>query len=925
MIDPSHPQHEQSPDLLLAAVPGGLGLETEVAARVRSQQEALLEIMQGQVLAKDLSQVFPLLTEVAARTLSVARVSVWHLSEDKQVLELCDLYDGIGGSHADGTQLSAIRYPAYFDALMSQRVISASDAQRNPATREFKDDYLVPLHIHSMLDAAIWYDGTTQGVVCVESVGERREWTPDEQMFAGSIADLVVLALENDRRRVAQNRLSDSEHRFSQVFRLSPDWMVITRLSDGAVLEVNESFESQSGYRSDEVIGRTTRELGLWVDVEQREALYRQVREGNQLRGLEAELRLKSGVIRTFQISTERIVIAGEPCLISINRDITDSKRQQRLVFEIAQGVAAATGETFFRSLVERLLQALGADLAFIGEVSGEDREQIRTIAVQKRDGPAPAFAYDLDGSPCETILGQGVCAYPRDVAALFPRDKALADKHIEGYVGAPLVDSSGCALGLMAVLFTRPLEQSELAVQLLRIFAIRASAELERRRQLEELEFRATHDMLTRLMNRATLERGIDRSIADGHAGGVGALLMLDLDRFKEVNDTLGHAVGDSLLVRIAKRLVMENSVGNVCTGDIARLGGDEFAVWLTGIEAAHIADLVASRALSAVTAPFDIDGIKLEVGVSIGIALYPAHGGSASELMRCADIAMYAAKRKGAGYARYEAAQDSYSPKRLALMGELGDAVRAGQLEVNYQPRLTLASGITSGFEALVRWRHPVRGLVPPGEFIPLAEMTDVIRPLTLAVLDESLRQVAEWSRQERRVTVAVNLSARHLMDESCPHQVRRLLEKHGVDPALLELEITESAIIVDPARAIATLKHIHDMGVKIAIDDFGTGYSSLSHLRRMPLHALKIDVSFVTHMLQNEQDAVIVESTIGLAHNLGLTVVAEGIEDEPTLKRLRELGCEEGQGYFIARPMNAAAASDWLQAQAAISNKT
>ncbi len=925
MIDPSHPQHEQSPDLLLAAVPGGLGLETEVAARVRSQQEALLEIMQGQVLAKDLSQVFPLLTEVAARTLSVARVSVWHLSEDKQVLELCDLYDGIGGSHADGTQLSAIRYPAYFDALMSQRVISASDAQRNPATREFKDDYLVPLHIHSMLDAAIWYDGTTQGVVCVESVGERREWTPDEQMFAGSIADLVVLALENDRRRVAQNRLSDSEHRFSQVFRLSPDWMVITRLSDGAVLEVNESFESQSGYRSDEVIGRTTRELGLWVDVEQREALYRQVREGNQLRGLEAELRLKSGVIRTFQISTERIVIAGEPCLISINRDITDSKRQQRLVFEIAQGVAAATGETFFRSLVERLLQALGADLAFIGEVSGEDREQIRTIAVQKRDGPAPAFAYDLDGSPCETILGQGVCAYPRDVAALFPRDKALADKHIEGYVGAPLVDSSGCALGLMAVLFTRPLEQSELAVQLLRIFAIRASAELERRRQLEELEFRATHDMLTRLMNRATLERGIDRSIADGSAGSVGALLMLDLDRFKEVNDTLGHAVGDSLLVRIAKRLVMENSVGNVCTGDIARLGGDEFAVWLTGIEAAHIADLVASRALSAVTAPFDIDGIKLEVGVSIGIALYPAHGGSASELMRCADIAMYAAKRKGAGYARYEAAQDSYSPKRLALMGELGDAVRAGQLEVNYQPRLTLASGITSGFEALVRWRHPVRGLVPPGEFIPLAEMTDVIRPLTLAVLDESLRQVAEWSRQERRVTVAVNLSARHLMDESCPHQVRRLLEKHGVHPALLELEITESAIIVDPARAIATLKHIHDMGVKIAIDDFGTGYSSLSHLRRMPLHALKIDVSFVTHMLQNEQDAVIVESTIGLAHNLGLTVVAEGIEDEPTLKRLRELGCEEGQGYFIARPMNAAAASDWLQAQAAISNKT
>jgi len=902
----------------------GVGADAAAAERVRAQQAALLEIMKGRVLVKDLAQGFPLLTEVAARTLSVARVSVWHLSEDLQTLELCDLYDAISRSHAEGARLEAVRYPGYFDALMSHRVICASDAQRDPCTREFKDDYLVPLRIQSMLDAAIWYDGRTQGVVCVESVNERREWTPDEQLFAGSIADLVVLALENDRRRQAQNRLSDSEHRLSQVFRLSPDWMIISRLADGVVLEVNESFVAQSGYGSGEVVGRVTSELGLWVVPAKRDEFYRRSRDEGQIRGLEAELRLKSGEIRTFQISAERLIVDGEECLISINRDISNSKRQQRMVFDIAQGVAAATGESFFRSLVERLLQALDADMAFIGEVSGEVGDQIKTIAVQNRDGPAAPFAYDLDGSPCETILGQGVCAYPRGVAELFPRDKALADKHIQGYVGAPLVDSTGCALGLIAVLFNRPLEQSELAVQLLRIFATRASAELERRRQHEELEYRATHDMLTQLKNRAAMERIIERSIADGSVGDLGALLMIDLDRFKEINDTLGHAVGDSLLVKIARRLATENAVGDICRGDVARLGGDEFAIWLTNIDAPHIAELVATRALAAITAPFDIDGIRLEVGASIGISLHPAHGKGASELMRCADIAMYVAKRKGSGYARYESSQDSYSPKRLSLMGELGDAVRAGQLELNYQPQLNLSTGEASGFEALVRWRHPVRGLVSPGEFIPLAELTDVIRPLTLWVLDEALRQLAEWSRLGRRVTVAVNLSARHLMDDSCPHQVRRLLEKHRVDPSLLELEITESAIITDPARATSTLKHIHDMGVKIAIDDFGTGYSSLSHLRSLPLHALKIDVSFVTHMLQNEQDAVIVESTIGLAHNLGLTVVAEGIEDEATLLRLRELGCEQGQGYHIARPMNSAAASAWLQAQAAISNR-
>ena len=893
---------------------------TAIAERVRRQQAALLEIMKGGVLEQDLQTVYTRLTEITAATIGVGRVSVWRLAQDGAELELADLFESPDRTHVTGMSLQATRYPAYFEALKSSRAISASDARRDPRTVEFCDDYLLPLRIHSMLDAVIWRAGESHGVVCIESVNERRAWTPDEQQFVSSIADLVMLAIENHERRTAQSQLSASEERFSQVFRLSPDWMVVTRLADGVVLEVNASFETQSGYRADEVVGRTTREFGLWAVPEQREAWLARSHAEGAVRGMEAELRLKSGDIRTFQVSTERILIGATTCLISISRDITENKRHERMVFEIAQGVAAATGETFFRSLVERLLQALNADTAFVGELADDDRTQIRTIAVQQRDGPGNAFEYSLDGSPCEQILGLGVCAYPSDVAKLFPRDKALADKGIQGYVGAPMADSAGCAMGLIAVMFKRPLEDSELAVQLLRIFAARASAELERRHQLAELEFSATHDLLTGLLNRAALEKRIDTVIQANLAGAHHALLLVDLDRFKEINDTLGHAVGDTLLVKIARRLASENELGTMCRGQVARLGGDEFAIWLENIDGPHIAELVASRALSAITAPFDIEGYRLEVGASIGVALYPRHGMTATNLLRYADIAMYVAKRQGTGFALYNAAEDPYSPQRLTLMSQLGNAVRSGQLELHYQPRMNLATNSPAGFEALVRWRHPVLGLLPPSQFIPLAELSDVIRPLTLWVLDEALGRLKDWLRANRKLRMAVNLSARHLMDDACPMQVQRLLEKHGVDPRLLELEITESAIIADPERATHTLRRIHEMGVKISIDDFGTGYSSLSHLKRLPLSALKIDVSFVTHMLANEQDRVIVESTIALAHNLGLSVVAEGIEDARTETRLRALRCDEGQGYLYSRPMSGVDASSWLQARAA-----
>jgi PAS domain S-box-containing protein len=362
-------------------------------------------------------------------------------------------------------------------------------------------------------------------------VGERREWTPDEEQFAGSMADLVVLAIANDRRRAAERELLSAEDRFRQVFRLSADWMIVVRAADGVIVDVNASFEKNSGYARDEVVGKTTRELGLWAVPAQRERWMR-LASMQRLPQIEADVRIKSGEVRTLQFSAERLNVDGVPCLVKVGHDISDAKRQERLVFDIAQGVAAATGENFFRSLVERLARALDADLAFVGELD-KDEKNIVTVAVQTATGPGDNFTYSLDGSPCQTALDGGVCVYPRGVASMFPRDASLARRKAEGYVGAPLIDSRGRKIGLIVILRERPIEQGELAIQLMRIFGARAAAEIERRRQLSALEFRANHDLLTGLFNRVSFEKAIDRSIAASGANQHNALLLFDLDRF--------------------------------------------------------------------------------------------------------------------------------------------------------------------------------------------------------------------------------------------------------------------------------------------------------------------------------------------------------------------------------------------------------
>ncbi len=431
----------------------------------------------------------------------------------------------------------------------------------------------------------------------------------------------------------------------------------------------------------------------------------------------------------------------------------------------------------------------------------------------------------------------------------------------------------------------------------------LRAQAEAAERR----MTYEATHDPLTDLPNRVLLHDRLAQAVNAARRGGEClAVLVMDLDHFKEINDTLGHCNGDLLLKQVASRLKAALRAPDT----VARLGGDEFAVLLPKIHHADGAELSARKLLRALEPPCVVGGLHLEVHASIGIAVCPEHGADPDTLMQRAEVAMYAAKRNHSGFARYAAGHDQYSPRRLVLMGELRQAIEHGHLCLHYQPKVEMARGELTEVEALVRWRHPQHGLMPPDEFIPLAERTGLIQALTHWVLDEALRQSAEWGRAGRDIGVCVNLSPRVLLDPQIPDTFAGLLAAHRIAPSRLVLEITEGAIMADRDRALEILTRLHGFGVRLSIDDFGTGYSSLAYLKRLPVEELKIDQSFVMAMLEDANDAVIVRATIELAHNLGLRVVAEGVRSRALWERLRELGCDAAQGEYVGDPLEAAA---------------
>ena len=429
---------------------------------------------------------------------------------------------------------------------------------------------------------------------------------------------------------------------------------------------------------------------------------------------------------------------------------------------------------------------------------------------------------------------------------------------------------------------------------------------------QADRLQHQAMFDDLTGLPNRVLFQDRLQQAIpVSRRENQPFALLALDLNRFKEVNDTLGHAYGDLLLKQVGARLRTASRESDT----IARMGGDEFSFLLPATDSAG-SKIFALKIMQVLENSFDLNGKNVEIGASIGIAVFPENGPDYETLTRHADAAMYVAKRARSGFEMYDSDKSPDDELDFALKTELRLAIEHDELILYFQPKISHETSKVSGLEALVRWRHPTRGLIPPDKFIPLAEQTGLIRPLTTWVLEHAIAQCASLQSMGVQLTMAVNLSAINLKDPDLPRKITAVLSKHQVDPKWLELEITETAVMDDTLRTVQVLNELDKLGTKLSIDDYGTGYSSLSYFRKLPLDDLKIDKSFVIGMGTNHEDATIVRSTIEMGHELGLSVVAEGVEDRETWEKLTLLGCDAAQGYYMSRPLAPDDLMKWLR---------
>jgi diguanylate cyclase (GGDEF)-like protein len=585
------------------------------------------------------------------------------------------------------------------------------------------------------------------------------------------------------------------------------------------------------------------------------------------------------------------------------------------LLYEFTQAVrGSGDAEQIVTDVLAQTRRMLRAETAQLAVLPSGEGHGIDWIALEgETDAPTRSVEPSIHPSLAALVEGGRPVVGPKNTRDAKIRAH-LAQRGERDCIVAPLV-ADNRMIGILTVA-NRLGNVTTFDAQDGRFFetiAAHTSITLQNARLVDRLRHEALHDNLTKLPNRVLFQQRVTDVLARRRPSDpLTAVMLIDLDRFKEINDTLGHATGDLLLQEVARRL--RRAVGERVT--VARLGGDEFAVLHPGVNLPDDALEVARSVRDELQRSFAYQDLDLEVSASIGIAVAPVHGRDASTLLRRADVAMYAAKGTSVGVAMYGEDLDEHSPRKLALVGELRTVIDNHGLVLHYQPKVEIATGRVIGVEALVRWPHEHEGLIPPDEFVPIAERTGLIGPMTEFVLRAALDQCKEWERSGHAMSVAVNLSARSLLDAELVGDIARALSESGVDPSKLVLEITETSVMSDAEYAMRVLNRLSAMGVRLAIDDFGTGYSSLSYLKRLPVNEVKIDKSFVLNMHDDENDAVIVRSIIDLGRNLGLRVVAEGVETTSAWDALREMGCDIAQGYFVSRPLPAAQLTSWLE---------
>jgi diguanylate cyclase (GGDEF)-like protein/PAS domain S-box-containing protein len=597
---------------------------------------------------------------------------------------------------------------------------------------------------------------------------------------------------------------------------------------------------------------------------------------------------------------------------VVVKRDITDRKYSEEIFKTLTERTAPVVGEDFFSTLVQYLSEALGVEYVLIAE---RVDDTFQTLAYWANGVLQPNFSYPIQNTPCRQVLDKDSYYQAVGITQLFPNNLWLANERIEGYYGLALMDRTGQTMGHLCIFSRRKLDEQSRYAAILQIFATRAATEIERQHFQEQLKYDALHDGLTGLPNRNLLAERLDLAIkrAQQQQTFQYAVLFIDLDRFKVINDSLGHLLGDQLLIQVAQRLKQIASPIDL----VARFGGDEFVLLLEEIDNSQAAIRIADRILAALQAPMDVADHRVNTSASIGIVMGTADYSSSSELLRDADIAMYRAKEnRKACYEVFNSAMHAQALRQLQLENALRQALDRQEFSLRYQPIVSLISGDLVGFEALVRWEHPVQGTISPGEFIPVAEETGLIVPLGKWVLEASCRQMVAWQAQfpaAASLKVSVNLSALQLREADLVQHICQTLETTGLAKHCLALEITESMLMQDIEETSRLLAQLRDQEIQISIDDFGTGFSSLNYLHRFPANNLKIDRSFVSHLFDSIKNQQIAETIVTLADQLGMNAIAEGIETSEQLEQLQLLNCELGQGYLFGAPLTVQAAAD------------
>ena len=593
-----------------------------------------------------------------------------------------------------------------------------------------------------------------------------------------------------------------------------------------------------------------------------------------------------------------------------IQHDLQARNSELQLIHRLSARIQSIRDvEAIMRVAIDTIVEVAGAEqvTTYLMAPDGRDMKLVASHGFDA-DFERAAARFTLQGSWSERAFREGRPLIAADLAAehLYTPAirEALTARGLSGAALLPLTEQ-GAPLGCVALFYRAGVVEGfgPGRTASLEAVARTLSMAIASARHLQHLLYRARHDSLTGLPNRIVLHETFEGLADRMRAGARPAVMLLDLDRFKEINDTLGHEVGDDLLSAIAQRLERVAGHEDALT---CRLGGDEFAVLLRDAASPDAVLERAHRIRDALERPFDIGGMSLKIGASVGLALYPEHGANSHQLLRAADVAMYRAKHHGLGVSLYDRRTDTHSADKLLLLAELSEALDEGQLVLHFQPEKELRTGRILGVEALVRWRHPKRGFLAPGEFVPLVEASELIHPFTRAVLAMAMQACRRLRREGFACQMALNLSARKLVDDRCVQDIERQLRAHQLSGEDIVVELTETAIMHDTTQVAELLDRLDRQGVGLALDDFGTGYSSLANLKRLPLDFLKVDGSFVRDMTTDEQDAIIVRSTIALAHNLGKKVIAEGVEDAAAERLLREMGCDIVQGYHLARPM-------------------